>query len=86
MVYNQVPPRWIAPPVGVTKINVYAAIGESSKTAITTAVVRDEAGTSLVIVMKRITNLETLETMVCREDLCLANDLYLRKSGWRPIV
>jgi hypothetical protein len=32
-----------------------------------------------VIMMKRVTNLETLETMVCREDLCLANDLYLRK-------
>ena len=56
-------PRWIAPPVGVTNINGNAAIGESSETAISTAVVRDEASTFLVIVMKRITNLETLEMM-----------------------
>lgn len=46
---------------------------------ITPPVVRDEAGTFQVIATKRITNLETLETMVCREDLCLANSLYLRK-------
>ena len=46
------------------KINVNsAAIGKSSEAAITTAVVRDEVGTFLVIVMKRITNLETLEMM-----------------------
>jgi hypothetical protein len=37
----------------VAKINVNsAAIGKSSETAITTAVVRDEAGTFLMIVMK----------------------------------
>ena len=58
-------PRWLAPPaVAVAKIYVNsAAIGKSSETAITTAVVRDEVGTFLVIVMKRITNLETLEMM-----------------------
>jgi len=76
-------PRWILPPEGVMKINVDAALSKIFLHIVTVAVIaRDEAGTFLgasAIVMEGVSDLETVETLACREGLALVSDLMLRK-------
>jgi hypothetical protein len=74
--------RWLAPPPGLAKINVDAAIVKTSDLSAAVAVARDEAGNFLgasVLVLEGITSPEVVETIACREGLALALDLQLHK-------
>ena len=75
-------PQWIAPPVGVAKINVDAAVSKSSNIEATAAVARDDNGNFLgasAVVWEGFEDPEILEAMACREGLSLAADLCLGK-------
>lgn len=75
-------PRWIPPPMGLTKINVGAALSKNSNLASMAAVARDETGKFLgasVLVSVGITDPEVAEAIACREGLALASDLHLQR-------
>jgi len=75
-------PRWIPPPVNMTKVNVDAAISKNSGRASAAAVARNAEGLFLgasAVVMTGLTDPETMEGLACREGLALAQDLLLRR-------
>jgi hypothetical protein len=75
-------PKWIAPSVGSSKINVDAAIGKNTKVGSVAAVARDCQGNYLgasAVVFQHFTDPQTLEALACRESLALASDLMLQK-------
>ena len=71
-------PRWTAPPIGVIKINVDAAVAKNLNKGDVAAVARDSTGcypgTSAVIFHGR-SDPETLEALACREAMSLAADI-----------
>jgi ribonuclease HI len=72
---------WLAPPEGLMKLNVDAAVSKNSATASVAAVARNSRGAFLgasVVVMEDINVPETLEAMAAREGMALAADLGLR--------
>jgi ribonuclease HI len=75
-------PRWLAPPAGVTKVNVDAALSKNGGTAAVAAVARDADGTFLgasAVASRGVTDPETMEALACREGLALAFDLNVRR-------
>ena len=73
--------RWIAPPAGLIKVNVDAALSKNEKLAAVLAVARDDAGVFVgasAFVLRDADDPETLEAMACREGLALARDIYAR--------
>ena len=73
--------RWIAPPTGVTKINVDAALSENAKLAALSAVARDASGVFVgasALVLRGADDPEMLEAAACREGLALAMDICAR--------
>ncbi|KAK1697446.1 hypothetical protein QYE76_014143 [Lolium multiflorum] len=75
-------PGWLAPPAGVTKVNVDAALSKNGSIAAVAAVARDAAGTFLgasAVASRGITDPETMEALACREGLALATDLNLQR-------
>ena len=74
----QRPMGWIAPPAGLTKINVDAAVGRGRRHGAVAAISRDNTGQFLgasVVVYGGISDPATLECMAVREALALAEDL-----------
>jgi ribonuclease HI len=74
--------RWIAPPPGVAKINVDAAVKKTSNLSAIAAVCRSTEGRFLgasVLVIPGISDPATLESIACREALVLATDLNLSR-------
>jgi hypothetical protein len=73
------PPRWIAPHVGVVKINVDATLGKNLNKGAVAAVARDTngcfLGASVVIFLGR-SEQETLEALAYREPIFLASLAY----------
>jgi ribonuclease HI len=71
-------PRWAAPPVGVIKINVDAAVAKNLNKGVVAAVARDSngvyRGASAAIFHGR-SDPETLEALACREAMSLAADI-----------
>jgi ribonuclease HI len=68
--------------VGSDKVNVDAAVSKNSATGAIAAVARSREGTFLgasAVVLRGVTDPETLEAMACREGLNLAADLLLRR-------
>ncbi|KAK1648736.1 hypothetical protein QYE76_066541 [Lolium multiflorum] len=77
-----VAPRWIPPPSGVAKVNVDAVVSKNSSIAVIVAVAWSTAGEFLgasSIVLKGLSNPETLEALACREGLSVAADLLLQR-------
>jgi hypothetical protein len=75
-------PKWIALPVGLSKINVDAALSKHTSKGALAAVARSAEGTFLgatVAVVEGFTDPEVLEAMACREGLSLAADLLLAR-------
>jgi ribonuclease HI len=74
--------RWIAPPEGLMKINVDASVSKNLKIASVAAITCSTVGNFLgasALVIKGISDPETLEVMACREGLALASDLGLQR-------
>jgi hypothetical protein len=72
--------RWIAPPPGVAKINVDAAVKKTSNLSAIAAVCRSTEGRFLgasVLVIPGMFDPATLESIACREALVLEIDLNL---------
>jgi len=64
------------------KINVDAVLSKNSFIATVAAIARNEAGTSLgasAVVMRGVSDHETVGALACREGLALTSDLMLRK-------
>jgi ribonuclease HI len=75
-------PMWIPPPVGLSKINVDAALSKNTSKGALAAVARSADGTFLgasVAVVEGFTDPKVLEAMACREGLSLAADLLLAR-------
>jgi ribonuclease HI len=73
-------PRWIAPPDGVTKINVDAAVSKGTARGAVGVVCRSQNGDVLgvsAMVFEGLTEPGILEALACREALDAAEDLYL---------
>ncbi|XP_071678677.1 uncharacterized protein [Lolium perenne] len=71
-------PRWLPPPVGVTKINVDAAVSKNTGLGAVAAVARDAEGVfcgASAVVFPGKTDAENLEALACREALSLARDI-----------
>ena len=67
---------WIAPPAGVVKINVDAALSKNDLKA--SAIARDENGCFLgasAMVLRGISDPEVMESIACREGMSLALDI-----------
>jgi hypothetical protein len=78
----QIEAAWIPPPVGVTKINVDAAVGKNFGRGTVAAVARSDSGVFLgasAVVFHGQTTAETLEVLACREAIALARDLDVRQ-------
>jgi ribonuclease HI len=74
-------PRWIAPPAGVVKVNVDAALSKNGTLAAVAAVARDGDGEFIgasTVTSTGISDPEIMEAMACREGLALASDLNLQ--------
>jgi ribonuclease HI len=74
--------RWIAPPQGVTKVNVDAAVSKNTGIGSVAAIARDHIGLFLgasALVFPGQMDAETLEALACREGLALASDVYARR-------
>jgi ribonuclease HI len=74
--------KWITLPVGLFKINVDAATSKNSATSSIVAVVwREDGGfvRASSVVLKGITDPETLEAMACREGFAVAADLLVHR-------
>jgi hypothetical protein len=77
---KQVQKKWIAPPAGITKINVDAAVAKSVAKGAVGVVCRSADGVFLgasAVVFDGITHPGSLEALACREDLNTADDLLL---------
>jgi hypothetical protein len=75
-------PKWIAPPDGLSKINVDATVSKNSGQGALAAVARSTEGVFLgasVVVVQGISDPEVLEALACQEGLDLASDLLLTK-------
>jgi ribonuclease HI len=75
-------PTWTAPPGGVVKINVDAAVGKNTGCGSIAAVARDEVGRFMgasAVVLPGETHTETLEALACREGVALALDIDARR-------
>jgi hypothetical protein len=74
--------RWIAPPAGMTKLNVDAATSKQGARGVVVVLCRDEMwqfmGASALTVTEPL-NPPTLEAVACREALALAQDLGLTR-------
>ena len=76
-----VPPRWIPPPRGLVKINVDAAVSKNSSKVVAAAIARDAAGNFLgasALVIRGLSDPETVEAIACKEGLSLASDLMVQ--------
>jgi hypothetical protein len=76
------PVRWIAPPAGLTKLNVDAATSKQGAGGAVAVVCRDEMGQFLgasALILAEPLNPPTLEAVACREGLALAQDLGLTR-------
>jgi hypothetical protein len=75
-------PKWIPPPIGLSKVNVDAAVSKNNHVVAIAVVARDSSGVFLgasSVAMRGVTDPEALEAMACREGLTLAADLLLRR-------
>lgn len=75
-------PRWIPPPLGITKVNVDAGLSKNSGICSAAAVAKDGEGRYLgasALVLEGGFDAETVEALACREGLALAADLMLQK-------
>jgi hypothetical protein len=75
-------PRWIAPPQGLTKINVDVALLKNSPKGAIAAVARSLEGSFLgasSLVINGVMDTETMEALTCREGLNLVLDLFLMR-------
>ncbi|GJN39670.1 hypothetical protein PR202_gb28803 [Eleusine coracana subsp. coracana] len=75
-------PRWIAPPEGMVKLNVEAALSKNRDMAAVSAVARDTGGLFMgasVVVIQGINDAETAEVLACKEGVALATDLNVRR-------
>jgi ribonuclease HI len=79
--------------MGSDKVNVDAAMSKNSATGAIAAIARSREGTFLgasAVVLRGVTDPETLEAMACREGLNLAADLLLRRitmaSDWLNLI
>jgi hypothetical protein len=73
-------PRWLAPPVGCTKVNVDVAVARSGARGAMAAVCRSRDGVfagASALVYDGITHPGTLEALACRKALDIADDLML---------
>ena len=71
-------PTWIAPPSGVVKINIDAALSKNTSTTSAAAIARDEDGRFMgasALVLRGIVDPEVMESIACREVMTLASDL-----------
>jgi len=76
-----VPLRWIPPPRGLVKINVDAAVSKNSSKAVAAAIARDVVGNFLgasALVIRGLSDPETVEAIACKEGLALASDLMVQ--------
>jgi hypothetical protein len=72
--------KWIAPPEGLTKINVDATFAKTTCKGAIGIVCRSRDGTYMgvsAVVFDGLTHPGTLEALACREALDLASDLPL---------
>jgi ribonuclease HI len=75
-------PRWIPPPSGVAKVNVDAVVSKNFSIAVIAAVARSTAGEFLgasSMVLKGLSDPETLDALACREGLSVAADILLQR-------
>lgn len=75
-------PRWILPPEGIEKIRVDGAVSRVGNFGSFSAVCRNSSGAFMgasVIKINGVTDLATLEALVCREALALPTDLDLAR-------
>ncbi|XP_071679666.1 uncharacterized protein [Lolium perenne] len=75
-------PKWIAPPVGMVKLNADAAVAKTGNGGALAVVCRSEAGEFLgasALTLNVGYSPATLEAMACREALALAQDLNIQK-------
>jgi hypothetical protein len=75
-------PKWIPPPPGLFKVNVDAATSKNSLISLFVAVVRDTEGRFMgasLVVVKGVTDPETLKAFAIREGLSIADDLLLHR-------
>jgi ribonuclease HI len=74
--------KWIAPPQGMAKINVDAAVSKTGMAGAVAAVCRSGTGQFLgasAVVIQGISHPATLEVLACREALALALDLQIAR-------
>ena len=74
------PNHWLAPPEGLSKVNVDAAVGRVNGAV--AAVCRDREGVFMgasAVVFPHLSDPGILETLAIREALALADDLYARR-------
>jgi hypothetical protein len=74
----QRPQARIAPPSGVIKINVNAALSKNVSMASAAAIARDEDGRFMgtsALVLRGIVDLEVMESIACRSGMALAGRL-----------
>lgn len=80
-------PRWRPPPEECTKLNVNPGISHDHDVGAAVAICRDRDGTylgSLVLVIRSLLDLATVEAIACREALALADDLGIRHPFVAP--
>ena len=71
-------PTWIAPPSGVVKIKIDAALFKNTSTTSVAAIARDDDGRFLgasALVLRGIVDPEVMKSIACREGMALASDL-----------
>jgi ribonuclease HI len=71
-------PRWTAPPIGVIKINVDAAVAKNLNKGVVAAVARDSTGVyrgASAAIFHGRSDPETLEALACQEAMSLAADI-----------
>ncbi|XP_071676881.1 uncharacterized protein [Lolium perenne] len=72
-------PKWIAPPLGLCKVNTDGAVAKTANRGAVGVVCRSQEGTYLgasAVVFEGITHPGCLEAMACREGLALLDDLH----------
>ena len=73
------PTAWLAPPEGLAKVNVDAAVSVEGSFGAVVAVCQDQRGKFLgasAVIFKHIIDPNTLEALGVREGKSLADDLY----------
>ena len=69
---------WIAPPLGVVKINIDTALSKNTSTPSVAAIARDGDGQFMgasALVLQEIIGPEVMQSIACREGMALASDL-----------